>query len=246
MLSKAKISLIRSLEEKKFRQKEGLFVVEGEKMLLELAQSGWEWEQVYLTSTFLERHPNVFGRYEEVQEEELGKISFLKTSTAGLALVKQPKNNEINLKKDGFYVVLDGIRDPGNLGTIVRTLDWFGISEVICSMDTVDFTNPKVIQASMGSIFRVGLLYMDLKVLFEQNSGILPIIGTAMEGENVFQSDLKSGLLIIGNEAEGIRSETQKWVDKWISIPQAGDKVESLNASIATAILCAERYRQTQ
>ncbi len=238
--------MIRSLEEKKFRQKEGLFVVEGEKMLLELAQSGWEWAQVYLTSNFIDKHPHTFSTYELVTEEDLKKISFLKTSTAGLALVKLPTIKQFQPRPNGFYLVLDGLRDPGNLGTILRTLDWFGFREVICSLDTVDFTNPKVIQSSMGSIFRVGLNYADLKEVFEQSSGILPIIGTAMEGENAFECDLKSGLLIIGNEAEGIRQETKKWVDKWISIPQAGNKVESLNASIATAILCAERFRRLE
>ena len=246
MLSKAKLSYIRSLEEKKNRQKEGLFVVEGEKMLLELSQSAWECDQVYLTSSFLIKHPHQFSFYEPIDEGHLKKISFLKTSSAGLAIVKLPPQKKLFIDNSEFYVVLDGIRDPGNLGTIIRTLDWFGIKDLICSQDTVDFTNPKVIQSSMGSVFRVNLHYLDLPSFLADYSGKIPIFAADISGENAFKTELSSGILIIGNEADGVRSETKRWVDKWIHIPKAGSRAESLNASIATAILCAERFRQIQ
>ena len=246
MLSKAKISLIRSLEEKKFRQKESLFVVEGEKMLLELSQSGWSFQQVFLTQAFLEKHPGKFPSAALISEEELKKISFLKTSSSGLALVKFPSTPSLEIQPNGFYLVLDGIRDPGNLGTIIRTCDWFGISDIICSTDTVDFTNPKVIQSSMGSIFRVNLHYLDLNTFFSDIQTPMPIFGADMKGKNLYQTKLNQGFLLIGNEADGLRPATRKVITQFLSIPQVGTKVESLNASIATAIICAERFRQMQ
>lgn len=246
MLSKAKLSLIRSLEEKKFRQKEMLFVVEGEKMLLELKQSGWKYKQVFLTRNFEEKYPGFFPDSEQVSEEELKKISFLKSSSSGLALVQFPKKPSLTIHDRGFYLVLDGIRDPGNLGTIIRTCDWFGISDIICSNDTVDFTNPKVIQSSMGSIFRVRLHYLDFQTFFSDLPVQLPIFGADMNGENLFQTKLSQGFLVIGNEADGIRPQTRQWISRLICIPQAGTGVESLNASIATAIICGERFRQSQ
>jgi TrmH family RNA methyltransferase len=244
MLSKAKISKINSLENKKFRREFGLFVVEGEKMLLELAHSGFEVVEAFVTADFESKHPELFKTSVVVKEGELSKISFLKTATSGLAVVSIPSAEEkFSFRPGSFFLALDGVRDPGNLGTIIRTADWFGISGIVCSADTVDCYNPKTIQASMGSIFRVKISYLDLPSFLAEVPSVFPIFGTDMVGENLFQKSLNQGIVVLGNEAEGINLATQKQISQILAIPRLGQGVESLNVAISAAIICAEYAR---
>ncbi len=244
MLSKAKTSLIRSLEQKKFRKEHNLFVVEGEKMLLELANSSFKVSEVFVTGQFDDKHLNLFPNSEVVSETELSKISFLKTVSAGLALVEIPKA-ETNFipKKDNFYLALDGIRDPGNLGTIIRTADWFGLSDLICSSDSVDCFNPKTIQASMGAIFRVKVHYVNLPETLKAINKDIPVYGADMKGDSLFKAELKNGIVVVGNEADGLRTETREQIANYVAIPKTNSQAESLNAAVSAAIICAEFAR---
>ncbi|MDB2462527.1 RNA methyltransferase [Algibacter sp.] len=239
MLSKSQIKLITSLKQKKYRQKHGFFVVEGVKTITELLHSNLELYKLYTTTSFN------FNAKDEVvvSEQELKRISFLTTPNAALAIFKIPKPESINAS--GLIVALDAVRDPGNLGTIIRLCDWFGIKELVCSKETVDCFNPKVVQATMGSITRVNINYVDL-VPFLKTSN-LPVYGAFMDGENVYKSKLpQNGILVMGNEANGVSIEVEGIITEKISIPRFGtlQATESLNVATATAILLSEFRRK--
>ena len=238
MLSKNQIKLITRLKQKKYRLQYGLFSVEGAKTIKELLQSHLELHALYTTETF-----NIDAKDEVlISENDLKRISFLTTPNKALAIFKIPDSKPI--KNNQLVVALDSIRDPGNLGTIIRLCDWFGITDLVCSKETVDCFNPKVIQATMGSITRVHVSYIDLKTFLKETK--LPVFGAFMEGENVYKTELPNkGILVMGNEANGVSKEIEAVITKKISIPQFGDiqETESLNVATATAILLSEFRR---
>ncbi|WP_339633506.1 RNA methyltransferase [Bizionia echini] len=239
MLSKNKIKLLTSLKQKKYRQQHGLFVAEGIKTIQELLNSNLVLQQLYTRITF-----NLDTSLETlITETDLKKISFLKTPNQALAVFKIPDAKP--LPKTGLILVLDAVRDPGNLGTIIRLCDWFGIYNLVCSEQTVDCFNPKVIQATMGSITRVQINYTDLNDYLSSTS--LPVYGAFMDGNTVYQETLmQEGVLVMGNEANGISQAIEKLVTKRISIPRFGSiqETESLNVATATAILLSEFKRR--
>jgi len=242
MVSKSQIKLITSLEQKKNRTKSGLFIVEGKKGIREILNSQFELGSLFTTGENFNVPPS---KIHLINEAELKKISRLKTPQSALALFKIPEEKIPDIKN--LVVALDGIRDPGNLGTIIRLCDWFGIETLLCSNDTVDCYNPKVVQATMGSITRVTITYVDLELILKNNID-RPVIGTFLKGENIYTTKLpKDGILILGNEANGISEEVEKMVSQKLNIPQFGisQSTESLNVATATAILLSEFRRQT-
>lgn len=240
MLSKNQVKLIQSLKQKKFRQEHQLFVAEGLKTITELLGSHFELHRLYVTPScnFSTKKQIVISEY------ELKKISFLKTPNKALALFKMPITKPIDYDK--LIVVLDDIRDPGNLGTIIRLCDWFGVQDLVCSTATVDCFNPKVIQATMGSITRVNITYTELKDIIN-NTESSPY-GAFMDGENVYAIQLpEKGILVLGNEANGISKSIENMIDRRIAIPRFGSlqETESLNVATATAILLSEFKRNS-
>lgn len=234
MIVKAEIKLIQSLKQKKFRKENNLFVAEGDKIISDLAAVMKPYK-LFCTqeSTFF----HSANQSEEVSSSEMKKISFLKNPTSSLALFEINETTSKINTEDNLCLVLDNIQDPGNLGTIIRIADWYGINDIICSNTTVDTYNPKVIQATMGSIARVNIYYKDLE-LFLSESKQQAIYGAVLNGENIHQLKLKKqGLLIIGNEGQGISTSIQNHITHPITIPQFGGG-ESLNAAIATSIIC--------
>ena len=240
MVSKNQIKLITSLQQKKYRIANKLFFAEGVKGIQELLDSNFELEHLYSTQ-------NDFSEVSKdkktiIEESDLKKISALATSNSCLAVFKMPAEKPII--ETGLIVALDSIRDPGNLGTILRLCDWFGIPQVLCSKETVDIFNPKVVQATMGSIARVNVNYIDLSAFLEKTK--LPIFGTFMDGENIYKSVLpQQGIIIMGNEANGISEELEHLVQNRLTIPRFGElqKTESLNVATATAIVLSEFRR---
>lgn len=240
MLSKGQIKLINSLSQKKYRQKNALFVAEGIKVIKELLNSNFELERLFSEADLFFTENN---KMQLLEANELKKITKLATPQTALALFKIPQKKQ-TITED-FIVALDGVRDPGNLGTIIRLCDWFGVKQLLCSKDTVDCYNEKVVQATMGSIARVEVIYGDLA---EEISKLdLPVFGTFMNGENIYESSLSSkGILVLGNEANGISDEIKQLSKHQISIPQFGEtkNTESLNVATATAILLSEFKRR--
>jgi TrmH family RNA methyltransferase len=245
MLSKSQISLLKSLQHKKDRVEHGLFLVEGHKSVSEFTNSPYQIEAIYHTTSFgskmlkLSRKINLT----EISANDMEKISSLKTPQDVTALVRIPSWPEINNAhlKQKFSIVLDGLQDPGNMGTIVRTADWFGIDNIICSTDTVDVYNPKVVQASMGSLARVKVFYADLASTLPQLK--LPVFGAMLNGQSIYQTDFgPEGLILVGNEGNGVRPEIERMISKAVTIPRIGH-AESLNVGIATAIFCSEISR---
>ncbi len=239
MLSKNQIKLITSLKHKKFRQEQQLFVVEGIKTIQEFLNSSYKLEQLFTTSTF-----NINAKQETIiTESDLKRISFLKSPNQAVGVFRIPEGRQVNVNQ--LVVALDSVRDPGNLGTIIRLCDWFGISDLVCSETTVDCYNPKVIQATMGSLTRVNITYTNLDDFLNDIS--LPAYGAFMDGENVYKTHLpQKGVLVLGNEANGISESLEKRISHKISIPRFGNlkKTESLNVATATAILLSEFKRQ--
>lgn len=240
MLTKNQIKLIVSLSQKKFRNQHRLFVVEGKKGIEEFLNSSFELHYVYTTSDELNVESS---KSRLITEIELKKISSLKSPNMALALFKMPSIASIDHSQ--LIVALDDVRDPGNLGTIIRLCDWFGIHHLVCSEATVDCFNPKVVQATMGSLTRVSIHYVDLVAFLETSN--TPKFGTFMEGADVYNHILpKTGILVMGNEANGISSKVEALIDKKISIPRFGrlQSTESLNVATATAILLSEFRRR--
>ncbi|UFH35951.1 TrmH family RNA methyltransferase [Flavobacterium acetivorans] len=240
MVSKNQIKLITSLQQKKYRVANQLFFAEGVKVIQELLQSNFELEHLYtLQNDFEEVEAS---KRTLINEADLKKISALATPNTCLAVFKIPVEKKII--ESGLIVALDSVRDPGNLGTILRLCDWFGIKQLLCSKETVDIYNPKVVQATMGSIARVNVNYIDLNVFISQSK--LAVFGTFMDGENIYKTDLpEEGIVIMGNEANGISKELEKSINNRLTIPRFGDiqKTESLNVATATAIILSEFRR---
>ena len=239
MLTAHTIKILQSLDKKKFRQKYNLFLVEGNKIICELFNSNIKVKEIYSTD------PQKLDRTDipviHISENELKKISFLKTPKDSVAVCYLAAE-EIGEDKN-IQLVLDGIQDPGNLGTIIRLADWFGIEQIICSEDTVDFYNPKVIQATMGSFTRVNIVYTDLVDYLSKTENIN--IGTDMEGENIYAFERPEKInLILGNEGNGIRPETERLLQKSICIPRFGKSrsTESLNVSMAAGIILGQLF----
>lgn len=249
MLTKNTIKRISSLQTKKFRKEQGFFIAEGSKLIDELLNSKLEIKEVYHTSEWKCTNFNRNIYSELISNDEMKKISTLTTPSQVFAVIGIPEYNlgDIDFANE-LVLALDTIQDPGNLGTIVRLADWFGINSIICSHDTVDIFSPKVVQASMGAITRVKVLYCDLKEELTRIKNIVPIYGTFMEGSNIYKTELKSkGVVVMGNEGNGISPEIEILVSHKIHIPSfAKDRtnVESLNVAMATAIVCSEIQRR--
>lgn len=240
MVGKSQIKFIKSLQQKKYRTAHKLFVVEGIKVVRELVKTKLEVYGIYTTDESLLSDIGVSG--EIISETDLKRMSALKAPNKILAVFYQPKTVLAN--NDDWVVALDDVRDPGNLGTIIRMCDWFGIQNIICSEQTVDCYNPKTLQATMGSISRVNIVYDNLTEFLKRTE--LPIYGAFMDGITVYKENLsvKKGVLVMGNEANGVSPEVENYVSKKISIPQFGKQTaESLNVATATAILLNEIRR---
>lgn len=248
MLSKNKIKYIRSLEQKKYRKEEKAFLAEGHKLVGDLS-GHFECRLVAATSTWLESHPDIKAdEIVEVSEEELKKASLLKTPQDVLAVFRIPETDPGTRDIAGsLCLALDDVQDPGNLGTILRTADWFGIRHVFCSIGTADAYNPKTVQATMGALARVRIHYCDLKDLIGTLSD-MPVYGTFLDGKNIYGQELTPhGLIVMGNEGKGISQEMEKLVNRRLLIPnypQGEETSESLNVATATAIVCAEFRRR--
>jgi TrmH family RNA methyltransferase len=243
-MTKNEIKFIRSLQQKKNRQAHSLFVVEGAKNVLEVLKSNWKVKSLFVTPEF-EEEMNDFLKTEYIdirpivsKQASLQQAGTFKTNNSALAVIKIPEQNldAIFENDSGLVLALDSIKDPGNLGTIIRTADWYGITQIVCSPDCVDSFNPKVIAASMGSFLRVKTSYLKLEDFFEKNT--LPVYGAFLEGENVHQLNFETkAILLIGSESHGIGASLSEFVTKKVHIPRFG-QAESLNAGIATAIIC--------
>ena len=230
MITKNQIKFIKSLSLKKNRIKEQLFIAEGEKIVSELLKSDFEIKNIYATKEWKVNNDYIT----QISNAELQRISNLKSPNKVLAVV-QFKNNKI-IKHDGITLVLDDINDPGNLGTIIRMCDWFGVKQIICSKNTVDIFNPKVVQSAMGSAFRVQVNYTDLENYLSEIK--TPIYGAFMDGKNLKEVKLpKSAHLVLGNEANGISAEINKLITDKVAIKNIGNSAESLNVAVATSIL---------
>ncbi len=244
MVTKNQKKLIRSLKQKKNRKNLGFFVAEGLKVIQEFLQTDLDLEMLYVLNSKKELFSEVDeSKIAGISPTELKQISFLTTPQKALALFKIPKEID-GFKDKGLQIALDDVQDPGNLGTIIRLCDWFGVERLICSENTVDCYNPKVVQATMGSLTRVKIEYTDLQEYIKKSA--LPVIGTYMDGENVYTCELpNSGILVMGNEANGISEVITNLISKKIAIPRFGSiqKTESLNVATATAILLSEFKR---
>ena len=239
MLSKSKLKYIQSLGQKKFRQREGLFIAEGPKLvndLLEMKSSSIQ--EIFALKEWIEDNKKIADSYQvvEITTIELEKISQLSSPNQVVAVVKQFAIDENIEVKDKITLVLDNIQDPGNMGTIIRIADWYGVDQIVCNTQSADMYNPKVIQSTMGSIARVKVFYTELSNwLVKQNT--IPIYAAMLNGDDVtVMQKIKEGIIVIGNESKGISNDVLKLISKKITIPQKG-KAESLNAAVATGII---------
>lgn len=235
MLHKSEAKYIQSLCQKKQRQEERRFLAEGNKLVDEMLQTGYPMHRIYATASWAEQHTAHASLITVVTDAELERISNLQTPNEVLAVAEQKPPVKEPVFSNRFTLMLDGIQDPGNLGTIIRIADWFGISQVIASEDTVELYNPKVIQATMGSFLRVQCWYQSLPSVLTTVS--VPVYGALLEGKNMYSfGSVKEGILVIGNESKGIRPETIPFIKEAVTIPRSGG-AESLNAAVATGIL---------
>ena len=248
MLSKNKIKYIHSLELKKNRKKEGVFVAEGHKLVGDLLPH-FHCRLILATNTWLKEHHDIQAdEIIEITPEELVKASLLKTPQEVLAIFEQPQYDyTTDVIKNSLCLALDDIQDPGNLGTIIRLADWFGIEHIFCSQGTVDVYNSKVIQATMGALARVKVHYCNLPDLISSLKDV-PVYGTFLDGENIYDKPLSEyGLIIMGNEGNGVSKEVSQLINNKLYIPNypsGRTTSESLNVAIATAVVCAEFRRR--
>ncbi len=243
MISKNQQKYIRQLEQKKYRKREGCFVAEGTKVVGDLLK---RYQPLALYATESWDAPKGVG-YTLVSEEELQRVSFQQHPQQVLAIFPIPQPTDPVSLRESLTLALDGVQDPGNLGTIIRIADWFGIDTIICSEETADAWNPKVIQATMGSIARVNVIYTNLLELLDTLPSDYPVYGTFLDGENIYTQTLSGeGLIIMGNEGNGISDAVRAKVNRRLLIPDfhQGDTADSLNVAIATAITCSEFRRR--
>ncbi len=249
MISKSKIKLITSLTQKKFRDETGLFVAEGTKLITDLATT-FHCHILVVTQEWLSRNqPIAADEIIEAEAAEIQKISNQKSPQGVLAVFTKPDYNySISNLKQKLSLALDDVQDPGNLGTIIRIADWFGISDIFCSRFSADVYNTKTVQATMGALARVKVHVVDLPEFIQQCAGEMPVYGTFMDGENIYSKELTpNGIIVMGNEGNGISPETEKQISHKLLIPNypAGQLTsESLNVSIATALVCGEFRRR--
>ena len=246
MISKNQIKFVRSLQLKKNRDFNNCFVVEGEKIVDEIIQSDFSIYQIFATKGWLLSNLNIVAEQtHQISEKELSRISQQSTPNKVLAVVEKVERElKISTITKGLTLVLDEIKDPGNLGTIIRACDWFGVSNIICSNNSVDIYNPKVVQATMGSLARVKVHYTDIEGVINQLPNNFPIYGACMDGKNVTDIVIeKDAILIIGNESFGISKKVNQLIKQRIIIPRKKEGAESLNVAIATSILLHEFRR---
>lgn len=248
MISKSQISFVKSLHQKKFRKEYGLFIAEGLKLVTEFLNSDYTIETIFFTANASPKLLNLSQniKLQEVSNDDLSKISTLSTPQHVIAIIKIPKQTDLSNNSDNstFSLALDGIQDPGNLGTIIRTADWFGLKNIICSTDTVEVYNPKVVQATMGSLSRMTIQYTDLDLFLKGTS--LPIFGAVLNGQSIYKTNFgNEGIIVLGNEGNGISAEVQKNIKHFITIPRFGD-AESLNVATSAAIFCSELKRNSK
>tara|TARA_R110002126_G_scaffold75469_3_gene188313 strand:- start:4495 stop:5241 length:747 start_codon:yes stop_codon:yes gene_type:complete len=245
MISSKWAKLIKSLHLKKYRKAEQMFFVEGEKAVLEVLASGWPVRALFATDAFIKQHPqtaNATGLLQQCSSEELVKVGTFSSNDAALAVVDIPQWPAFSANAASWTLVLDNINDPGNLGTIIRIADWYGIKHILCSPDTADCYNPKAIAAAKGSFLRVQLHYLPLaEALAHAN---MPVYGAYLGGDNVHQLTLEQagGYIVLGNEANGISEELEQVISRKITIPAFGG-AESLNVGIAAAVICDNLHR---
>ncbi|MEY3179361.1 MAG: hypothetical protein RJB42_1604 [Bacteroidota bacterium] len=240
MITKSDVKYIQSLAHKKFREEEGVFVIEGKKMVGELIQEFPDKiVHLYATQQWVDevvREKILDSKISAIDEMTLGKISQLKSPNQVIAVVKIPTHLAKDNSTSKLTVVLDQIQDPGNLGTIIRTCDWFGVQNIVCSLDTVDAYNPKTVQSAKGSLLRMNIQYADLITYLSSKKGVA-IYAAALNGNSIYEIEVKEpSIIIVGNEASGISKEVMVLANQTITIPKIG-KAESLNAGIATAII---------
>ena len=237
MISKNQIKFVRQLEQKKYRMKEGLFVAEGPKVVGDLLRAGFKAHTIFATSEWESQGQT----FQEVSDEELRRVSFLQHPQRVLALFFIPTESVPSVSS--LSLALDDVQDPGNLGTIIRIADWFGIDTIYCSENTADAWSPKVVQATMGSIARVNIIYIDLQELISKAQ--VPVYGTLLDGQDIYTQELsKEGIIVMGNEGNGISAPIRKLINRRLLIPQFHEGPESLNVAIATAITCSEFRRR--
>ncbi len=247
MITKAEIQLVRSLADKRNRDREGLFVAEGEKLISEIRASRFHIRRIYAEEGLFEGEGVTIA-----SKKELERMTLLKSANNSLALVEIPQYSlDFSALKNRLTLALDEVQNPGNLGTIIRLADWFGIQEILCSPTTADCFNPKVIQATMGAILRVRIHYGDLASwLNEARRHEIPVYGTFLEGENLYQTSLSpSGIILMGNEGRGVSEKCAQQVSHKLLIPPYPTHrrtTESLNVAMATGIVCAEFRRQSR
>lgn len=246
MLGKSKQKSIARLSQKKYRQKEGLFVAEGQKLIQDLLK-GFTCKELYYTSTYTGEI--VPDKSFLIEWYELKKISNLERPQDAFAVFEmQPHDDIPPLSANELYLALDNVQDVGNLGTIIRIADWFGIEHLFCSIGTADAFNPKTVQASMGALSRVKIHYVDLAKFLQQNAEVLPVYATSLEGTDLYKEELSSGgLVVMGNEGNGVSQEVLGQCKQFLYIPNfpdGRDTSESLNVGVATAVLCAEFRRR--
>ena len=245
MISKSQATLIRQLESKKYRTRYALFVAEGPKVVGDLLAEGWAPHSIFMTEDCTLQVSESIA----ITADELKRISFLQHPQQVVALFRLPVTEECP-RVEGLSLVLDGVQDPGNLGTIIRIADWFDIRTIYCSADTADCWNPKVVQATMGSIARVNVVYTDIVKLLTETQ--LPVYGTMLDGKDIYTEELTSnGLIVMGNEGNGISLPVRSLIERRLLIPCYASEArshhaESLNVSIATAIVCSEFRRRMQ
>ncbi len=242
MISKNQLKLIRALGQKKQRKQLGQFLVQGEKNTLELLNSGFRVKHIFATAEFIQEHSALLPTEITVEatEQELTKVSTLSSNNSVIAIAEIPETELSSLT--GITLVLDGVSDPGNLGTIIRVADWYGIKQIICSTDCADTYNPKAISSTMGSFTRVSVSYQDLEQVLSQTK--LPIYGAFLEGESIHKSNLEGDCLILmGSESHGIRDVAASFVTNKITIPSFG-AAESLNVAMATGIIL-DNFKRT-
>ncbi|WP_262245460.1 TrmH family RNA methyltransferase [Parapedobacter soli] len=245
MLSKPQIRAITSLQQKKFRREHGLFIVEGIKSVTEFLHSDYRVQCIYHTAQAAAKLPKIPQNIKsvEIDDQTLKRISSLKTPQGVLALVSIPDYAPLtdNILRSGFHLVLDDIQDPGNLGTIIRTADWFGFKRVICSVGSVDAYNVKTVQASMGSLSRIQVHYTAVAELVTRSP--VPVFGAVLNGSSIYDTDFgKHGLVVLGNEGNGIGAAVLPYITRGVTIPRIGG-AESLNVAISAALFCAELTR---